>query len=251
MPNPVAAIAGGSVVSGLLGASAAKSGAKAQAQASDRAAEAQLIAARETNALQERMYNDTVARNEPARQIGLNALTQLSGMTAPTRPTGFQTSPGYQFQLQEGNDAIRRAASAGGMRLSGAALKDQAQFTTGLAAQDYGNWWNRETGLDDTRFNRIASIAGVGQTANRALDAAGSGFAGAVGATNTGTAANVGNALMAGGQARASGYAGQAQAFQNTLGGLGNVAGLAYGGYFGQTPGFGITPYTNPYARIS
>ena len=251
MPNPAAAIAGGSVVSGLIGASASKSAASSAAKSADRSAEAQLTAARETNALNERIYNETVARNEPSRQLGLNALQQLSGMTTPQRPTGFTEDPGYRFALQEGQDAMNRRASAGGMRLSGAAIKDAGSYATGMASQQYGDWWNRERNLNDTAFNRTASVAGVGQTATNAIDAAGSGYASSVGNTNMNAAGNVGNALMAGGQARASGYLGQANALQGTIGGLANTAGLAYGGYFGQTPGFGITPYANPYARTT
>lgn len=255
----LAALAAGSIVSGLIGSRSASKASSAQAGAADRSAEMQLQAQRETNALQERIYNETVARNEPARQIGQNALGQLAGMSQ--QPMNFQmgqfeASPGYQFRLQEGQDALNRQASASGMRLSGAGLKDAMAFNQGMASEEFGAFnsremdrFNRERAMFGDRFNRTASVAGVGQTATGAIDSAGRGYAGAVGATNTATAGNVGNALMAGGQARASGYMGQANAFNNALSGIGTGIAGAYGGYFGQNPGFGITPIGNPYAQ--
>ena len=53
-------VAGGSLLGGLFGASGAKKAAKAQLQA-----------AREANALQEKMFNQQVALQEPFRQAGL------------------------------------------------------------------------------------------------------------------------------------------------------------------------------------
>lgn len=241
MPDPITGTiaAGGTILSGVIGSKGSSKAANTQAASADRAAELQAQVARETNALQQRIYEETVARNEPARQMGVNALTQLSGMTTPTRPTGFETSPGYQFRLQEGQDALNRQASASGLRLSGAAMKDALSFGQGIASDEYGAWWNRERNLDDTRFNRTASVAGVGQTATGAIDAAGRGYAGAVGSTNAGMASNVGNALMAGGQARASGYQGSANAWNNALSGIGQIGGYAAAGGFGPNFGFG------------
>src|SRR3990167_5123295 len=58
--------------------------------------------------------------------------------------SGFQADPGYQFRQQQGEDAINRAASARGGRLSGRTLQELGEFNSGLASQEFGNYANRE-----------------------------------------------------------------------------------------------------------
>lgn len=52
----------------------------------------------------------------------------------------FQTGPGYNFALDQGNNAINRRRAAGGMLNSGNADIDALKFGQGLANQEYGNW---------------------------------------------------------------------------------------------------------------
>lgn len=54
--------------------------------------------------------------------------------------SGFEQDPGYQFRQQQGEQAINRANAARGGRLGGAALKELAQFNSGLASQEFGNF---------------------------------------------------------------------------------------------------------------
>lgn len=189
-----ALLAGASVVSGLLGSSASKRAARAQEQATQASI-----------AEQRRQFDITQQNMQPWLETGRNALATLQD------PNAFQQSPGYNFLQQQGMQGIERSAAARGGAASGNALKALAQFNTGLAQQDYGNWWNRQAGL-----------AGVGQAA----------------ATNLGnfgaqTANNVSNSLMAGGDARASGIIGQANSLSGALNsGLNNYL-LYQGGYFG------------------
>lgn len=129
----------------------------------------------------------------------------------PTEGYDFQTSPGYQFRLDEGNKAMERAASARGLRLSSGTMKDAMRYGQGLASDEY---W--------TQYNALAGLAGTGQTA-----------------VNTGaqlgaqTANQIGNAYMAAGDARASGYAGVNNAFQGTMGNLFSVYSMNQAGAFG------------------
>jgi hypothetical protein len=58
--------------------------------------------------------------------------------------SNFQADPGYQFRLQQGEDAINRAASARGGRLSGRTLQELSDYNQGLASQEFGNVANRE-----------------------------------------------------------------------------------------------------------
>ena len=162
------------------------------------AGNAQKNAAKDANATQLHIYNDSVTRQEPFRQQGLNALTGLSyemGLGGkPANYRGFEASPGYQFQLDEGQRALDARGSASGNRLGGAATKDALRFSQGLASQEYG-----------TYLNRLASMGGVGQTATNAQQNAGQNYASAYGA-NT----------MAAGNARASSYGGVNNALQGT-----------------------------------
>lgn len=96
----------------------------------------------------------------------------------------FQTDPGYQFALDQGSQALQRSAAARGILNSGATAKALTDYGQGMASQQYGNY-----------FQRLQSLAGVGQSATNAT--------GQFGAQS---AQGQGNALMAGGAARASAY---------------------------------------------
>jgi hypothetical protein len=55
----------------------------------------------------------------------------------------YQQDPGYQWQLQQGNQQIQAGAAAQGGLLSGSTQKALAKYGVGLAAQDYNNAFNR------------------------------------------------------------------------------------------------------------
>ncbi len=201
---------------------------------SSKAADAQADAAKKANRTQEYIFERNVQLSEPWRETGANALSALAFEAGVgQRPTfggedgedgaeyqGFRASPGYQFRRDQGEQAIERMASARGLRLSGGTMQDAARFNQGLAADEYGNYWNR-----------LAGLAGAGQTSVQNTQALGQNYANAVG-QNT----------RAAGQARASGYMGAANAFGGTVNSLGGIYGAAKGGQFGANPGFGITP---------
>lgn len=54
----------------------------------------------------------------------------------------FQTSPGYQFRLDQGQNALANSASARGMTLSGAQTKALTDYNQGAASAEYQNWVN-------------------------------------------------------------------------------------------------------------
>lgn len=174
----------GTLGSALIGSSGAKSAANTQAQSAAAAVDEQ-----------RRQFDLTRQDMQPWMQAGQNALMKLQDPAA-----NFQADPGYAFLRSEGLRGLERSAAARGGAFSGNALKALTQFNSGLADQSYGNWWNRQAGL-----------AGVGQTAATNL--------GQLGANS---ASNIGNALMAGGDARASGIAGTANALSGGLSGLVN-----------------------------
>lgn len=92
-------------------------------------------------------YNPYSSAGQSALQMYQNALG-LNGATGNAAATSaFQSSPGYQFQLGQGLQALDRSAAAKGLLGSGNALTAAEQYGQGLANQDYGNWLGRLSGL--------------------------------------------------------------------------------------------------------
>lgn len=133
---------------------------------------------------------------------------QSPGNIPMTAANGFQQTPGYQFQVQQGTQGVLNSLSALGMKNSGKALKSLDTFTQGVANQEYGNW-----------LNRIAGVAGMGQTQTNATNS-----------LSQNAATNIGQTYQDQGQARASGYVGQANAWSNGLNQVGNALGQIGGG---------------------
>lgn len=194
---PAAALTATAVVgSSLIGASATGKAVKAQSNSADAA-----------NALQKYMYDQTRSDQMPWHDAGTGALAQLQEFLKPGADMTklLQAQPGYQARLNEGVNAIDRSAAANGSLNSGGTLKALTRY-----GQDYAS--NELTNV----LNRYYSMAGLGQTANNSMGAAGSNYAN-----------NAGNNLMAAGNARASGYLANGQIAGNALGGLAGAG--AYG----------------------
>jgi hypothetical protein len=151
-------------------------------------------------------------------------------------PTTFAADPGYAFRQKEGQKALERGAAARGKMLSGEQFKALSDFNSGLASQEYGNWWNRYTG--GTQFNNAASqqeyTNAYGSTRDvmadwMALAGMGQGTTSNLSGTNSNLTGNTSNAFaqagIAGGRAQgnaaaASGDAwgsGITSAFNNAL----------------------------------
>jgi hypothetical protein len=77
----------------------------------------------------------------------------------------FQKDPGYQFRMDEGAKAVDNSAAARGGVLSGGAMKAMARYGQDFASNEYSNAYNRFNTDQTTRFNRLSSLAGTGQTA--------------------------------------------------------------------------------------
>lgn len=172
--------------SALIGSRSSRSAANTAAAAADRAAEAQL-----------EMFRQNREDLAPFREAGVRGLTRFEGELGPS----FQQSPGYQFAFNEGARAIDQGASARGMLNSGARLRELTRYGQGIANQEHGNY-----------MNRLAALAGIGQSAT-----------GQTAALGQNAAAAAGNATMAGGQAQA---AGGINATNALLGGLNQGIGL-------------------------
>lgn len=180
------------------------------------------------NALNERMAalaaQEAQTQPDPTDDPNFGSLTKRFSMA------DFEADPGYAFRQSGGQKAIERSAAARGGLLSGAALKGIERFGQGLASDEYLNAYNRFNNDQNNEFSRFSTLAGVGQTANNALQQAGNSYANAVTGINSNNAMNQGNALLAQGNARASGYLGVGNALSGALGAYGMMKGGG-GGY--------------------
>ena len=192
------AVATAIVGSAVIGAYSANKAAGVQSEAADK-----------SGALQEKMYRENVARQQPFYQAGVNALPELVKASRYTNfgPEQFQADPGYGFRLAEGQKALERSAAARGGLISGGALKAATRYGQEMGSQEYTNAFNRYQAERQARLGPLQSLTGVGQTTANTIGGAGQTMAG-----------NVGEAYMGGANARASGYAGMADAFTSGLG---------------------------------
>jgi hypothetical protein len=190
-------VAGAVVGSSVIGANAASRAADTQAGAMDRAAQ-----------LQYQQYQDTVARQKPFYDVGVNALPELvqASKYTPFTMDQFKADPGYAFRLSEGQKALERTAAARGGLLSGGALKAATRFGQEMGSQEYTNAFNRYQAERTARLAPLQALTGMGQTTAQQVSNAGQTMA-----------SNVGEAIGSGAAARASGYVGTANALTGGL----------------------------------
>lgn len=220
-----AALIGSAIVGGAASARGASKAAKAQSQA-----------AAQQQALEKEMFERQIELQEPFRQIGLQNLNRLAALygeggayaRAPTAEE-IQFDPGYAFRLAEGQKALERSAAARGGLLSGSMLKGAQRYGQEMGSQEFANAYARAMQQRANLTNVLSGMGAYGPAATSEMGGAARGYA-----------TGAGQAIQAGGQARASGYIGQANALANALSQGAMGYGLARGGYFGPssvTPG--------------
>lgn len=193
-----AAIVGGG---SLLGAGASIYGAQTGAAA-------QKSAVGSANALQQSMFNTTQNNLAPYIQGGNTAGNQLfsmlsdtssNGLLTPFNPTQAQLAqtPGYQFTLQQGTNAVNNANSAKGWGDSGPGAKGLADYVTGLASntyqQQFTNYWTQKQNQFGDLFQpyQIGANAAQGQ-GNISANVGNQIGQNTIGAGNAGAAAAIG-----------------------------------------------------------
>ena len=194
-----------------------------------------------------------------ANQVGTNRFS--------FDPNNLANNPGYQFTLQQGQQAIQRAAASQGNLFSGGTLKSLANYTTGAANQFEGQMYNQALStFQQNQQNALNQISTLQQLANQGLTASGQaanlGYQGGLAGANLGYqagsgAANLGmQGALAGGQvglegasaaanyltqaanAKAAGITGQTNAWLQGVQGIGNaIGGGLLGGYYGNSLG--------------
>lgn len=145
------------------------------------------------------------------RQGGYAAPAQVGSATpTPSGMDAFFQSPDYQFRLNEQNRNLTARNAALGIQDSGAAQKAALQYSGQLASGEFNNY-----------ANRLASLAGVGQTAANTTANLGQNFANNFANLQTQNAQNLGSSYMQQGQNTA-----------NMWGNLANIGSSALG-YWG------------------
>lgn len=195
------------VVGGVMSGDASRSAANAQARSADA-----------STAEQRRQFDITQENMKPFREAGLSVLPELQSGLSPGGEfnrnftiADFQKDPGYQFRMDQGQQALERSAAAGGGLLSGGTGKALTQYGQDYASGEYSNAYNRFNNDQTTRFNRLSALAGTGQTATNTLATLGAQ-----------TSANIGENYLQKGNAQAAGYIGQGNAINNGISSLGN-----------------------------
>lgn len=162
-------------------------------------------------------------------QNTLAALLGLQGRdAADTALNNFRADPGFQFQLDQGLNAIDRSAAARSGVQSGSTLKAAQRFGTNLADQSFGN-----------NLSRLAALGQQGLTATgNQVNTVGTGLQGQLGTRNLGFQGNFSSANTIG-QGDIAAANAQSAGAQNLLNTVSSLAGTALGGRFGGRGGFG------------
>lgn len=133
--------------------------------------------------------------------------------------SAYETSPGYQFGMDQGLQALDRSASAHGRLQSGNADLDILKYATGYAQDDYNKWLGGLSGYNDMYGNGVqadSTAAGLGLDFESGLTS---------------------GLLSANNQKAAGKEAGQG-ALLDTIGSIAGIAGKAFGyGGFGGAKG--------------
>ncbi len=167
------------IVSALVGSSQASKAVGAQVGAANTAigvlnGESQAAQGRVGDAVQQgnqvlsNVYGNEKSNLDPYLQAGQQGISSLSSMLQPggelTRqfsysPTDLQNDPGYQFQLQQGSQALARQSASQGQSLGGGEKAALAQYSQGLADTTYNNAYNRAlTTFQTNRQNTLQPL---------------------------------------------------------------------------------------------
>jgi hypothetical protein len=224
----IAAVAGlgSSIAGGLMQGNAAQEGAQAQEQKAQQAQQLELQNQQAGVNFGENEWSQQQAAEQPYQQLGqqsANAYSKLlsTPFTAPTLAQAQQT-PGYQFNLQTGTQAIDENAAATGNLNSGNTGVALQKFGQGLASTTYQQAYNNALGTYNTNLGAAAQGVQTGLNSTQQL-----------GQFGQAAANNLSNLYLTGGQQQASqlnnqgaataaGDIGQANAYSNMFNGATN-----------------------------
>lgn len=159
-------------------------------------AQKQLLAAQQgaTNAIAPYTATGAAANSSLSNLLGTSKNTGAAGygsLLTPFTPGDLTQTPGYQFNLSQGNQALDRQAAAKGNYFSGGALKDAETFGQGLADNTYNNAYNQYTQNQNNTYSKLAGQAASGQGAATTLGS----LLGSTGAAQANSTVATGNTI--------------------------------------------------------
>ena len=184
------------------------------------------------------LQNYLTGNNAKAAGIGGGGANLLSTFQ-PTMEQLAQT-PGYQFTLQQGQQAAQNSAAAKGLGYSGNAIKSGVDYASGLASTTFQQQLQNYMNQNLQAYNMLMGPTQIGATA-----------AGQLGNAAIQTGQLTGNAMMGAGTALGQGVMGSANAqaqgtnalYGGIASGLTNVASLPIMAQLaGQGVGGNVTP---------
>ena len=237
-PVSAAVSIGSNLIGGAMQSGAASDAAAAQAQAA-----AQQIA------LQKYIFDTQNKQSAPQRGLGYSGVNAINSFLGgkyqtydaqgnpvvdkdgnPVMQTGTDylthqfnaqdlnanLAPNYAWQLGQGQQATNAASNAIGGLVGGNAQKALQDYTQNFAGNAYQQAFSNYNTQRGNIYNTLASIAGIGQSAQNATNAA---------AQNYGT--NVANLATGAAAAQGAGMVGSANAWSSALGNAGNTYSLS------------------------
>lgn len=250
-----AAIGGvASLAGGAIQANAATSAANVQTEYNDKALNIQQEGQDKALALQQEGLDFQKSQAEQARadqmpwlvsgeqalfkyydELGISR-PETSAFTgeniAMTEGKDFTATPGYEFQVAEGEKSVLNNLAALGLKGSGAALKRLTTFGQQMANTEYNNY-----------LDRLAGAASAGQTAstNAASTALSTGSSvsnslSGMADTILSSSSQIADTTKDAGAIRGSAYVGSANAWSNALSNVSNTLGTASGYLNGRAP---------------
>jgi len=148
------------------------------------------------------MERQRMAQLQPYNVSGQAANQALAGKLASGElggafnPGDLTKEPGYQFDLQQGEQALGRKQAATGNYFSGQALKEAQDYGTGLADKTYGNAYQRWLQNQQNTYNMLSGQSAQGINAATGVGNIYSGM-GDVSAGATGEKSNTLNQTLA------------------------------------------------------
>lgn len=118
--------------------------------------------------LQPYLNSGAAANSALSDALGTSGNTGAAGYGSLTKaftPGDLTQTPGYQFDLAQGNQALDRKQAASGNYFSGASLKAAQDYGTGLADNTYNTALQNYNTQQNNTYAKLAGAAGSGLSA--------------------------------------------------------------------------------------
>lgn len=137
------------------------------------------------------MPREEAPQTQPLANMNANALAVATGQQAPFNVTEWlRSTPGYEANYREGMRAMNTGLASQGRLFSGDAGREAVRYGQNYADRIFGD-----------QFNRLAAIAGAGQTATSQGSQAGQNYANNAGQAYQQNALNLGSSYQQRGNA--------------------------------------------------